>query len=189
MLAWYQARLAARPLLTQSITTSLLFGIGDITAQQLVEQRGLANHDLLRTARMAGYGGLVFGPAATTWFRLLSSHVRFPNSPNKTILARVACDQGLFAPTFIGIFLSSMAVLEGGSVSEKLSQSYWPALSTNYLIWPFVQLVNFKFVPLQHRVLFVNVISIGWNCYLSFLNSSSAGTESSVAQEEAAKIS
>ncbi|KAK4202518.1 hypothetical protein QBC40DRAFT_43077 [Triangularia verruculosa] len=185
MLAWYQARLAARPLLTQSITTSVLFGVGDVTAQQLVEKRGLANHDYLRTARMAGYGGLVFGPAATTWFRLLSRHVHFPGSPNKTILARVACDQGLFAPTFIGVFLSSMAVLEGGSVGEKLSASYWPALSTNYLIWPFVQLVNFKFVPLQHRVLFVNVISIGWNCYLSFLNSS-AGTES--VAEEAVKI-
>ena len=81
-------------------------------------------------------------------------------------------DQGLFAPTFIGIFLSSMAVLEGGSVKDKLEKSYVPALTANYMIWPFVQLVNFKFVPLHHRVLFVNVISIAWNCYLSYLNSS-----------------
>ncbi len=92
-------------------------------------------------------------------------------SPNATILARVACDQGLFAPTFIGIFLSSMAVLEGSSPREKLDKSYRTALTTNYMIWPFVQLVNFKLVPLEHRVLFVNVISIGWNCYLSYLNS------------------
>ena len=83
----------------------------------------------------------------------------------------MACDQGLFAPTFIGIFLSSMAVLEGGSPSDKLAQAYWPALSANYMVWPFVQLVNFKVVPLEHRLLFVNTISIGWNCYLSYLNS------------------
>ncbi len=62
-------------------------------------------------------------------------------------------DQGLFAPTFISIFLSSMAVLEGGSVKEKLDKNYIPALTANYMIWPFVQLVNFKFVPLQHRSL------------------------------------
>jgi protein Mpv17 len=88
------------------------------------------------------------------------------------MLARVACDQGIFAPTFIGVFLSSMAVLEGTSPKEKLQKNYSEALLTNWMIWPFVQMVNFKLVPLQHRLLFVNVISIGWNCYLSFLNSS-----------------
>ena len=114
---------------------------------------------------------MVFGPAAATWFGLLSRHVNL-RSPNATILARVACDQGVFAPTFIGVFLSSMAVLEGTSPKEKLARSYSDALLTNWMIWPFVQMVNFKLVPLQHRLLFVNVISIGWNCYLSFLNSS-----------------
>lgn len=56
----YQARLAARPLLTQAITTSILFGIGDITAQQLVDKKGLEKHDLARTGRMALYGGGTF---------------------------------------------------------------------------------------------------------------------------------
>ncbi|SPQ18006.1 73c070c8-23d0-4bf9-88ed-1c4101bc8aff [Thermothielavioides terrestris] len=171
MLRWYQARLAARPLLTQAVTTSILFAIGDVTAQQMVDKKGLEKHDLARTGRMALYGGVVFGPAAATWFRLLSRHVNL-RSPNATILARVACDQGIFAPTFIGVFLSSMAVLEGTSPREKLAKSYSDALLTNWMIWPFVQLVNFKLVPLQHRLLFVNVVSIGWNCYLSFLNSS-----------------
>lgn len=60
-LARYQARLAARPLLTQSVTTLVLFATGDITAQQLVEKRGLAKHDVTRTGRMALYGGGAFG--------------------------------------------------------------------------------------------------------------------------------
>lgn len=66
-----------------------------------------------------------------------------------------------------------MAVLEGSSPRAKLKKSYAEALKTNYMIWPFVQLVNFKLVPLEHRLLFVNTISIGWNCYLSYLNSDS----------------
>ncbi|KAJ4297004.1 Protein required for ethanol metabolism [Collariella sp. IMI 366227] len=171
MLGWYQARLAARPLLTQAVTTSILFAVGDITAQQLVEKKGAEKHDLARTGRMALYGGTIFGPAAATWFKVLQRHVNL-RSANATILARVACDQGLFAPTFIGVFLSSMAVLEGTSPKEKLERNYTNALTANWMIWPFVQMVNFKLVPLQHRLLFVNVISIGWNCYLSFLNSS-----------------
>lgn len=53
----YQARLAARPLLTQSITTAVLFATGDTIAQQAVEKRGAKNHDMARTGRMALYGG------------------------------------------------------------------------------------------------------------------------------------
>lgn len=112
----------------------------------------------------------VFGPAATTWFGFLQRNVNL-RSPNATILARVALDQGVFAPTFIGIFLSSMAVLEGSSPKEKLEKSYSSALTTNWMIWPFVQMIIFRFMPLEHRVLFVNVVSIGWNSYLSYLNS------------------
>ncbi|KAI0160570.1 hypothetical protein GGR57DRAFT_387247 [Xylariaceae sp. FL1272] len=170
MLRWYQRKLATRPLLTQSVTTAVLFAVGDITAQQVVEKKGLDKHELVRTGRMFAYGGAVFGPAATTWFKILSKKVVLPNK-NAEIVARVACDQLIFAPTFIGIFLSSMAVLEGSSPAEKLSKSYFPTLQTNYLLWPWIQLVNFKFVPLQHRVLAVNVVSIGWNAYLSLANS------------------
>ncbi|WYZ44043.1 hypothetical protein EsH8_VII_000479 [Colletotrichum jinshuiense] len=170
MLGWYQARLAARPLLTQSITTAILFATGDITAQQLVEKRGLQKHDLSRTGRMALYGGVIFGPAATTWFKFLQNNIVLKNK-NAEILARVAVDQGVFAPVMIGVFLSSMATLEGSPVQEKLDKNYTTALTSNYMLWPFVQMVNFKVVPLHHRVLFVNVISIGWNSYLSFLNS------------------
>lgn len=113
---------------------------------------------------------------AATWFKFLARRVVLPNK-NAEIVARVACDQGLFAPTMIGVFLSSMAVLEGSAPQDKLAQSYWPALSTNYLVWPFVQMINFKFVPLDHRVLFVNVVSIGWNCYLSMINSKGSPKE------------
>ncbi|KKY25931.1 putative mpv17 pmp22 family protein [Diplodia seriata] len=179
MLRWYQLKLAQRPLLTQSVTTAILFATGDTMAQQIVERKGVKNHEWDRTARMAAYGGAIFGPAATTWFKALQ-RIQL-KSTNGTILARVAADQLLFAPTNMCLFLSTMAVLEGGKPKDKLESTYWPALSKNWMVWPFVQVANFKFVPLEHRVLLVNVISLGWNCYLSFLNSqggaAAAGTE------------
>lgn len=158
-------------MLTQSVTTAVLFAVGDITAQQLVERRGLKKHDATRTGRMFLYGGAIFGPAAATWYGLLQRHVVL-STPRKTMLARVAADQGLFAPVFIGVFLSSMAVLEGGSPKDKLDKNYKNALTANYMLWPAAQMVNFSVIPLEHRVLFVNLVSIGWNSYLSFLNSS-----------------
>lgn len=175
MLRWYQAKLASRPLLTQSITTAVLFATGDTMAQQLVERKGFANHEIARTGRMALYGGCVFGPAATTWFGFLQRRIVFPGRPNLEIAARVLTDQTVFASTNLFVFLSSMAIMEGTDPSEKLKQSYATALQKNWMVWPIIQLTNFKFVPLEHRVLVVNVISLGWNCYLSYLNSAPSG--------------
>lgn len=59
------------------------------------------------------------------------------------------------------VFLSSMAIMEGSSPKEKLESTYKTALTKNWMLWPAVQAVNFKFVPLEHRVLVVNVVSLG----------------------------
>ncbi|KAI9836523.1 MAG: Protein required for ethanol metabolism [Sclerophora amabilis] len=64
-----------------------------------------------------------------------------------------------------------MSLMEGTDPKEKLDKTYKSALAKNWMVWPWVQAINFKFVPLDHRVLVVNVVSLGWNCYLSYINS------------------
>ena len=54
-----------------------------------------------------------------------------------------------------------MAVMEGADPKERLRGTYVEALKKNWMVWPAVQAVNFKFVPLEHRVLVVNVVSLG----------------------------
>lgn len=53
----YRMKLATRPMLTQSVTTAILFATGDIMAQQAVERKGIEKHEFVRTGRMALYGG------------------------------------------------------------------------------------------------------------------------------------
>lgn len=75
-----------------------------------------------------------------------------------------------------------MAYLEGSSVRDRLNSAYVPGLTKNFMIWPWVQFANFKYVPADLRVLVVNVISLGWNCYLSYLNSGGGSKVESVTQ-------
>ncbi|KAL2001419.1 hypothetical protein VTN02DRAFT_1800 [Thermoascus thermophilus] len=170
MLRWYQARLAKQPLLTTSVASAILFGSGDILAQQIVDKKGLDKHDFARTGRMALYGGAIFGPAATTWYGFLQRNVVLKTT-RATLFARVAADQGLFTPTHLTAFLSSMAIMEGKDPVERLRTSFLSSYKANLMIWPAVQAVNFSIVPLEHRVLVVNVVSLGWNCLLSLINS------------------
>lgn len=123
---------------------------------------------ILGLAKM--YVPAVFGPAATLWYRFLQAKIRFKNT-NATIAARVLADQTIFASTNLLVFLSSMAYLEGSSPKAKLQSTYREALKKNWMVWPAVQSINFKLVPLEHRVLVVNIVSLGWNCYLSYVNS------------------
>ena len=139
----------------------VLFATGDTMAQQAVERVGWDKHNLARTGRMALYGGCVFGPAATTWFSFLARRINFPGRPNLTIAARVLPDQVIFASTNLFCFLSSMAILEGSDPKEKLESTYWEALKKNWMLWPVVQAINFRFVPVQGQVLVVNVVSLG----------------------------
>ena len=107
----------------------------------------------------------VFGPGATLWYKFLQKRIVL-KSENATIAARVLVDQSVFASTNLFLFLSSMAVMEGSDPKEKLNNSYWNALQKNWMVWPAVQAINFKLVPLEHRVLVVNIVSLGESLHL-----------------------
>lgn len=105
----------------------------------------------------------IFGPAATTWFGFLQRSVVMKNA-KATILARVAADQLMFTPTHLTCFLTSMAIMEGTDPIEKWRSTFLTSYKANLTIWPAVQGFNFSIVPLDYRVLFVNVVSLGtWN--------------------------
>ena len=120
----------------------------------------LPKYQPLHTALLMLSFLVLFGPVATTWFKFLQHKVRLPNRKAE-IIARVAVDQCLFAPTNLFVFLSTMALMEGSDPKKKLDKTYKTALMKNWTVWPFVQLTNFGLVPLEHRVMFVNVIALG----------------------------
>ncbi|CDH49613.1 protein sym1 [Lichtheimia corymbifera JMRC:FSU:9682] len=174
----YNKLLARQPILVQSITTAFLFATGDVVAQQYVERKGMENHDTSRTMRMAVFGGCFAGPVLGNWYRFLELNVK-GSTPIKALVKKVAVDQFLCAPVFIGIFFSAQGLLEGKSVNEikeKLQQGYTTAVLANYKLWPAVQLVNFYAVPLYYRLAVTNVVAIGWNAYLSNVNQRSSSS-------------
>ncbi|PWZ03792.1 hypothetical protein BCV70DRAFT_197987 [Testicularia cyperi] len=88
---------------------------------------------------------------------------------------RVAMDQIVFAPFGLALFTGVMGALERQSVQgvqDKFGEMYIPALLANWQIWPLVQLVNFRYMPLKYRVPFVSTVGILWNIGLSLLSQS-----------------
>ncbi|ELT92548.1 hypothetical protein CAPTEDRAFT_92614, partial [Capitella teleta] len=142
---------------------------GDILAQVFIERKSRSTYDLKRSGRFFVFGACVVGPALRTWYGILDKIV--VTTKKWGPLAKVTLDQSLFAPVFGGIFLYSMT-LWGTKSHEtsvlKLKQDYTTILLNNYKLWPAAQIVNFYFIPLQHRILYVNFIAVIWNTYLAY---------------------
>lgn len=175
----YSQLLTKRPLITNIITTGFLFGSGDYLAQTLYSSSD--KYDYKRTARAVFYGSIIFAPIGDKWYKFLHKlNFPFPKAkiPPRAIkvlntLTKVGVDQLVFAP-FIGIplYYSVMSILEINNnplqvAREKLHAHWFHTLKTNWIVWPTFQLFNFALIPVQFRLLAVNVFSIGWNCYLS----------------------
>lgn len=40
-------------------------------------------------------------------------------------------------------------------IKRNVEENFPAALKLNYSIWPFVNIINFQFVPADHRVLYI----------------------------------
>jgi hypothetical protein len=166
--------------------------------------------DFERLTRFMSYGFLM-APIQHKWFGFLTR--TFPITKTSAMvpaLKRMALDQLMFAPvgmsnsgfaqesllmisSGLACFFTFMTVAEGGgkrAVARKFQDIYIPSLKANYLVWPAVQIINFRVVPIQLQIVrkdpllpfilrsandscqpFVSTIGIAWTAYLSLSNS------------------
>eukprot|EP01025_Chloroclados_australasicus_P019739 TRINITY_DN207_c1_g1_i1.p2 TRINITY_DN207_c1_g1~~TRINITY_DN207_c1_g1_i1.p2 ORF type:complete len:200 (-),score=1.66 TRINITY_DN207_c1_g1_i1:571-1170(-) len=167
----YLKQLQKRPLVTKSVTSLVGFTLGDVAAQCLAE---VQPYDLTRTLRMSVYGGLVMGPFAHYWFNVLEKVV-FPMRPNSpaTIVIKAALDQLVQAPIGLSMFYAYQEMFQGRPhrTLDVIQDKLMPTLYMTWKFWPLAHLINFSVVPLDLRILYVNVVSVVYTCLLSSLAS------------------
>ena len=156
---------AAKRVLNSSLlfvfaSIGVLFTTGDVIAQQFAEQRG-KNHDFRRTARM-GVVGLVIGAVD----RIV------PGNPKTASFIEMLLGQSLYAPVmiyFFFLFSLEFAGKQPHEIEETVQERYEQTLITNYKVWPLALTLNFAFIPIKHRVGFVQIVAIFWTAYLSWM--------------------
>lgn len=111
--------------------------------------------DFERLTRFMAYG-FCMAPVQFKWFKFLERI--FPITKTAAFgpaMKRVAFDQFIFAPFGVGVFFTAMTIAEGGgrrAVTNKLRDMYVPTLKANYVVWPAVQIVNFRLMPVQYQL-------------------------------------
>ncbi|ETN24572.1 hypothetical protein PPTG_00827 [Phytophthora nicotianae INRA-310] len=186
----YDRWLRDSPLLTKGVTSAILFGLGDRIAQRIetgdADQRDADDcHGLQRTARMMVWGGLLFAPIGHAWYNFLEKAVR--GKGTATVVKKIAADQLVFSPPLSLAFFTYAGVTEGKPLPETVETAVVklpPTLAVNWTVWPLVHVCTFGFVPLQYRILFINVVNIGWSTFLSRMASSDGKVSNAQKLEE-----
>lgn len=166
----YKTTLRKFPIATQAVQASLLMGAGDVIAQHAVEKVPLNSLNLRRTAEFSTLGLFLVGPTLRFWYGRLDRIVSSKQAAWKVAVKKASLDQLVFAPAFIVLFTSSISFMQGmnvESVVHRLKSEYTTILKTNYIIWPAAQIINFALIPLNYQVLFVQLVAVIWNTYLS----------------------
>src|SRR5690606_14386973 len=114
-----------------------------------------------RNLRFAAYGFLIAGPLYCWWYKFLGTYVhqKIVKLTKHTNAAKVFVDQCIFGPPELALFFVATSVFAGMNrkeVLEKLNVEFLPTYVLDCAIWPLIQFVNFKYVPLIYHAIVVN---------------------------------
>lgn len=164
----YRRLLHEKPFFTNVLTASAFMTTGDLTSQCLLQKRD--DIDLKQTARFAIAGLIFVGPAVRGCLVMIDKI--FGPTKSLTILGKkLILDQGVCAPCFLAGNITTLTLLKSQSMEEvrkELDRSYLNLLKMNYKFWPFVQVINFYFIPLTYRVIFGSSAALIWNTIFSY---------------------
>jgi len=91
-----------------------------------------------------------------------------PGKELKHTLIKLAIEQTLFSPFIISCYFTSISLMEGVLPTQMMPKMK-QALLANWSVWPFINFINYHFVPQSQRVLYTSTFAIVWNAYLSHL--------------------
>lgn len=94
--------------------------------------------------------------------------------PRCWFFLQVVIDQVFWAPIFTLIFFTWIGITSGNSPSEivnKVKSDLIQGVVGSWTVWPLAHTINFKYVPTEQRLLYINSIQIFYNVFLSIIGS------------------
>lgn len=175
----YKSLLHTHPFRANVLTSCTLMTTGNIISQSLLQKPlleeplqatlSIGHIDLKQAARFALAGLIFVGPTVRGCLVLIDK-VFGPTTSVRVLAKKLLVDQVLIAPIFLAGNISVLTLLETHSLKQVrrvLDKSYLELLKINYTFWPFVQVINFYYVPLTYRVLFGSSAALIWITILS----------------------
>lgn len=155
------------------LTTGGLLAAGDVVTQQIemaMDKDRTQKFNPKRTERMFLIG-LCLGPFGHLWYTKFVEKL-VPGAPSTTTaLKKILADQIIAGPFFCSAFFFGMGLLEGRGMSGAVAEvkdKFLTVYLIDWCLWPPAQFINFRYLPVEYRVIYVACITLCWNVFLSY---------------------
>lgn len=135
------------------------------------DEESAKGYQLKRTMHMTT-AGLTTGVTTHYWYLALERMLGSRRTAS-VLLRKIALDQILFSPVNLFVYFGTLGFCERSTWTtiwgELLEKGLKDIYLAEWVIWPPVQLINFALLPLRYRILFDNVVSLGFDIYSPYV--------------------
>lgn len=157
-------------LLTNTIISGIQACSGDALEQKTQIRYGEISGWNKSRSRDVALWGLLIGPFCHYWFHFLEWFI--PGRSIQIAAKKLVLDQCICSPVVISTFLYMSSYLEGKRDKELMNEVVQKGKTlyiAEWTVWPPAQMINFYFMPYRFRVLFDNMVSLGYSWYYSYV--------------------
>ncbi|GIY06935.1 mpv17-like protein 2 [Caerostris darwini] len=162
--------LFSKHLLVTNTSLGVFFlGLGD-AIQQNIEKKMYPEkvYENRRTRNMM-ISGSIFGVGGHYWYRFLDT--KFPGTTVKHVGKKLLLEMAIGPPVFLGFFIT-IGYLEGKPIQESFKEfkkNILVILAADWAIYAPLQAVNFFYVPPRYRLLYVCVLCLAYDIFMSYI--------------------
>jgi len=182
----YEMLVPTNPVFYKACTSGVAYTFGDFISQ-IYQGRSLGSLDLPRSFRSGAAGFIGHGPLCHYWMIAMETYLDFGGAWWATGF-KVFADQtvwSLYLNAMYSFLIGTLAFRNPAEVWKDVKATSWPALRSSWRFWPFVHCISFSHaVPLDLKLLWVDVMEIVWVTILSRVANQDDGKEG----EETAQV-
>jgi protein Mpv17 len=168
------------PQLANGATGFVTFSCGDLLSQKMFGEANEIDKTRAMCTGLLGVG--MNGLVLHNWYRSLDFVFGSSMKSKMGVFAKASMDQLIYAPFSIIVFFAYANYLEEKSFKfESLASKVENSLIQTWLadcsFWPFVNVINFRYIPLNYRPTFVGGAQLMWQTYMSSVSHSRSKRE------------
>lgn len=165
------------PLQTKAVTSATVYTIGDVIAQTQ-EGTEFGKIDRWRVGRSLAAGFIGHGPMCHVWYHV--SEDFFDNVVNLhhawwSFMPKILVDQFVFGPIWNNSYILLLGIMQlqrPAQIWDDMKRTTVPLVISGLKLWPFVHCITYGLIPVENRLLWVDLVEIVWVTILATTASS-----------------
>lgn len=163
----YNAVLERSPVATKAITSATVYTIGDFIAQR-TEGTDMGQLDRTRLLRSLLAGLIGHGPLSHIWYNFseqLFDQTLHLNDVWWGLFPKVLIDQTTWGPFWNNTYILLLGLMKFSSpknIFSEMKRTTIPLIVSGLKLWPLAHCVTYGLVPMENRLLWVDIVEIAW---------------------------